>query len=181
MRVRGSVRKRPAGTENPKLPTGDVEVGVDRSTSSTARWFRRSGSTSTTTSTRICAWNTATSTCAARGCSATFACATGSSRAIRDYLRRARFRRNRDADADQVDARRRARLSRAQPHLSGRFLRAAAVAADAQADPDDRGLRPLHADRALHARRRPARRPAAGVHASRRRDVVRQRKTTCSR
>ncbi len=28
--VSGNVRKRPAGTENPRLPTGDVEVGVDR-------------------------------------------------------------------------------------------------------------------------------------------------------
>jgi aspartyl-tRNA synthetase len=28
--VTGAVRKRPAGTENPRLPTGDVEVGVDR-------------------------------------------------------------------------------------------------------------------------------------------------------
>ncbi|HKE37242.1 MAG TPA: aspartate--tRNA ligase [Candidatus Baltobacteraceae bacterium] len=29
LRVRGVVRKRPAGTENPKLSTGDIEVGVD--------------------------------------------------------------------------------------------------------------------------------------------------------
>ena len=41
----------------------------------------------------------------------------------------------------------------------GHVLRAAAVAAAAQADPDDRGLRTLHADRALHARRGSARRP----------------------
>jgi aspartyl-tRNA synthetase len=30
VRVHGSVRRRPAGTENPKLPTGEIEVGVDR-------------------------------------------------------------------------------------------------------------------------------------------------------
>ena len=29
IRVRGSVRRRPAGTENPKLSTGEIEVGVD--------------------------------------------------------------------------------------------------------------------------------------------------------
>ncbi|MDQ2681525.1 MAG: aspartate--tRNA ligase [Candidatus Eremiobacteraeota bacterium] len=29
LRVRGTVRKRPAGTENPKLPTGEIELGVD--------------------------------------------------------------------------------------------------------------------------------------------------------
>ena len=29
LRVAGSVRRRPAGTENPKLPTGEVEVGID--------------------------------------------------------------------------------------------------------------------------------------------------------
>ncbi len=30
LRVRGTVRRRPAGTENARLPTGDVEVGVDQ-------------------------------------------------------------------------------------------------------------------------------------------------------
>jgi aspartyl-tRNA synthetase len=29
IRVRGTVRRRPAGTENPRLDTGDIEVGVD--------------------------------------------------------------------------------------------------------------------------------------------------------
>ena len=59
--------------------------------------------------------------------------------------------------------------SRVQP---GKFLRAAAVAADVQADPDDLGLRPIFPDRALLPRRRPARRPPAGIHADRPGDVV---------
>ena len=53
-------------------------------------------------------------------------------------LRRARLLGDRDADSDEVDARGRARLSRAEPRAPGRVLRAAAVAADLQADPDDR-------------------------------------------
>ncbi len=63
-------------------------------------------------------------------------------------LRRARLPRDRDADAHQVDAGRGARLSRAEPRPSGRVLRAAAVAADLQADPDDRRHGPLLPDRA---------------------------------
>ena len=43
------------------------------------------------------------------------------------------------------------------------------------------GLRALHANRALHARRGFAGRPAAGVHPNRRRDVVLHRRTKCSR
>jgi hypothetical protein len=49
----------------------------------------------------------------------------------------------------------------------GELLRAAAVAADLQADPDDLRLRPLLPDRALLPRRGPARRPPAGVHPDR--------------
>ena len=59
--------------------------------------------------------------------------------------------------------------SRTQP---GQVLRAAAVAADLQAAADDVGLRSLLPDRALLPRRGPARRPSAGVHAARHRDVV---------
>ena len=74
---------------------------------------------------------------------------------------------------DEVDARRRARLPRAEPRAPGRVLRAAAVAAALQADPDDRRHRSLLPDRPLLPRRGPARRPPARVHAGRRRDVVR--------
>ena len=54
-----------------------------------------------------------------------------------EVLRRAGLSRDRDADAGEVHARRRARLPRAEPRASGGVLRAAAVAADLQADPDD--------------------------------------------
>ena len=74
---------------------------------------------------------------------------------------------------DEVHARRRARLPGAEPRASGRVLRAAAVAAALQADPDDRGHGPLRADLQVLPRRGPARRSPARVHAGRRRDVVR--------
>jgi hypothetical protein len=56
-----------------------------------------------------------------------------------------------------------------------RLVRAAAVAAALQADPDDLGLRALLPDRSLLPRRGPAGRSPARVHAARPRDVVRRR------
>ena len=56
----------------------------------------------------------------------------------------------------------------------GEFYALPAVAADLQADPDGRGLRPLLPGRALLPRRGPARRPPAGVHAARHGDVLRR-------
>ena len=94
---------------------------------------------------------------------------------IRKLLRRAGLPRDRDADADQVDAGRGARLPGAEPRAPGRVLRAAAVAADLQADPDDRGHGSLLPDREVLPRRGPARRSPAGVHAGRPRDLVRDR------
>src|SRR3712207_8601866 len=58
----------------------------------------------------------------------------------------------------------------------GEVLRAPAVPAALQAAPDGVGARPLLPDRPLLPRRGPARRPAAGLHAARRRDVVRGRR-----
>ena len=88
-------------------------------------------------------------------------------------FRRERLLGDRDADPREVDARGRARLPRAEPRAPRRILRAAAVAAALQADPDDRRHGPLLPDRPLLPRRGPARRPSARVHADRRRDVVR--------
>ena len=93
--------------------------------------------------------------------------------AIRRYFDAQRLPRDRNADPHEVDAGRRARLPRAEPRAPGRVLRAAAVAAALQADPDGRRHGPLRADLQVLPRRGPARRPAAGVHAGRRRDVVR--------
>ncbi len=87
-------------------------------------------------------------------------------------LRRAGLHRHRDADALQVHARGRARVPRPVARPPRHVLRAAAVAAAVQADADDGRLRPLLPDLQVLPRRGPARRPPAGVHADRRRDVV---------
>ena len=84
---------------------------------------------------------------------------------------RAGVLRNRDAHADALDSGGRARLPGAQPDPSRAILRAAAIAADFQADPDDRGPGPLLSNRALLPGRGFARGPAAGVHAARSGDV----------
>src|SRR6185503_18536823 len=80
--------------------------------------------------------------------------------------------RDRDADPDEVDSRRGARLPGAEPRAPGGALRAAAVAADLQADPDDRGDGSLLPDRPVLPRRGPARRSPARVHADRPRNLV---------
>ena len=63
------------------------------------------------------------------------------------FWMRTGFHRHRDAGAHARDAGRRTRLHRAQPHPSGRVLRAAAVAAAVQAAADDVRLRSLLPDR----------------------------------
>ena len=80
--------------------------------------------------------------------------------------------RNRNAVHDALHARRRARLSGAQPRAAGHLLRAAAIAADFQAAADGQRVREIFPDRALLPRRGSARRPPARVHADRSGDVV---------
>ncbi len=74
--------------------------------------------------------------------------------------------RDRDADPAQEHARRRARFYRAQPAASGRVLCPAPKPAAAQTTAHGRRHRTLFPDRALLPRRRPARRPPAGIHAA---------------
>ncbi len=79
-----------------------------------------------------------------------------------------------DADPDRLVARRRARLSGAVAHPSGKILRAAAGAAAVQAAHHGVGLRPLFPDRAVLSRRGRARRPLARrVLSARHRDELR--------
>ena len=95
--------------------------------------------------------------------------------AVRHYFDEQRLPRDRNADPDEVDAGRGARLPGAEPRARRGVLRAAAVAADLQADPDDRRDGSLLPDREMFPRRGPARRSPARVHPGRPRDLLRDR------
>ena len=86
---------------------------------------------------------------------------------------RARLPGGRDAVSHEEHAGGCARLPRAEPREPRPVLRAAAVAPALQAAADGRRRRPLLSGGALLPRRGSARRPAAGVHPARPRDVVR--------
>ncbi len=92
--------------------------------------------------------------------------------------------RGRDAGSHPVVARGREGLPRPLAPAAAPLLRAAAVAADVQADPHGRRHGPVLPVRALLPRRGPARRPPARAHADRPRDVVPRacpRSASCSR
>ena len=132
-----------------------------RSRASRERWGRR------------CGFATATSTCAASGCSEAIELRHDGHAGDSGVHERRGLPRDRDAGADPLHARGGARLPGPQPPATGLLLRAAPVATAVQAAPDDRRIRALLPDRALLSRRGPARRSPAGLHPARRRDVVR--------
>ena len=86
----------------------------------------------------ICGCTTGISTCGARRCRRNFGLRHRVTMAVRQYLDRQGLLGDRDAHPGEVDARRRARLPRAEPRAPRRVLRAAAVAAALQAAADDR-------------------------------------------
>ena len=166
---RGEQRERQAADRRDR---GRGDAGC---TSSRAPRRRRSRSATTSTPARRCASSIATSTCAARRCRRTSSCARSSIARRATTSTSNGFSRARDAVHGEVHARRRAQLPRAVAPQPRQLLRARRVAADLQAALHGRGLRSLLPDRALLPRRGPAPRPAARVHADRRRDVVRAR------
>ena len=127
VRITGTVRARPEGTTNDALATGAVEVG-DCTVEILSR--RRAAAVPDrrarpTASTRWSGSATATSTCAASGCSATSASEPTVNSAIRGRHGAPGLRRGRDADAHAVDAGGRPRVPRAVPPGAGQLLRAA--------------------------------------------------------
>ena len=141
--------------------------------SSTRRRRRPSRLPTTRRCPRTFASSTATSTCGGRACRRTSSCGTRLTIADPALLRRStassRWRRR-----SSPSPRPRARATTwCRAACTRGVLRAAAVAAALQADPDDRGHGPLRADLQVLPRRGPSRRPPARVHAGRRRDVVR--------
>ena len=174
LRVTGKVRRRPEGTVNPDLASGEVEVLAHEieilNPSLTPPFQIDDEQPAEKRAARVPLPRPAAPADAAQPAAAPPRGDGGAA-----LPRRARLHRHRDADALQVDARRRARLPGALARAPRPVLRAAAVAAALQADADGRGLRPLLPDRQVLPRRGPARRPPARVHADRHRDLVPRR------
>ena len=168
-------RRARAENVNPALPTGDVEVVVDRDRGAVGgRDAAVPGRRARRRSRRSSGCATASSICAATSCTRNIVLRSQVIASIRRRMQRAGLSRVPDADPHLELARRRARLPRAEPDPSRQVLRAAAGAAAVQAAADGGGLRPLLPDRALLPRRGRARRSLAGrVLSARRRAVVR--------
>ena len=171
--VAGDVVRREEGQVNPNLATGEIEIQVGEMqllAESQTPPFPLDSDIEVDEMLRL---RHRTSTCAAPDERRARAAPRGRAHDPRDALRRG-LPRDRDADPHEVDARGRARLPRAVAPAAGQLLRAAAVAAALQAAADGGRLRALLPDRALLPRRGSARRPPAGVHAARPRDVLRR-------
>ena len=171
--ISGAVSQRPEGTENPDLPTGQVEVVADaldiHNIAETPPF--PSTTRAVTRLTTICVLPTATLTCAVRACAATSRCGTRSpnpSATISIAKSSSRWRPRFCSRAPRG----RPGVSGAFAYPSGRVLRAFAVAPAIQTDPHGGGSGALFPDCPLFSRRGSARGPPDGVHTSRRGSVL---------
>ena len=161
VRIDGKVRRRPEGTVNPELPTGQVEVYIDeievlgpgRRTADAG--VRRAGLSGRDQA------QIPLPRSAARASARQHHAARQGDQLDPHAHEGGGLLRIPDADPDRLVAGRRARLSGALAPASGKILRAAAGAAAVQAAHHGGGLRPLFPDRAVFPRRGRARRPLA--------------------
>ena len=161
IRIDGKLRRRPAGTENPDLPTGQVEIYIDEIEvlgPAAELPMPVFGEQDYPEEIRLkyrfldLRRDHLHANIMLRGKVIDFDPPPHEGR---------RLLRIPDADPHRVVAGRRARLSGALAHPSGKILRAAAGAAAIQAADHDRWVRPLFPDRAVLPRRGCTRRPLA--------------------
>ncbi len=150
--ITGIVRRRPAGAENPNLATGEIEVEATRvEVLNPAKTlpFLINKDEETDESVRL---KYRYLDLRRERMQRNIILRHKVVKFIRDYQSRTRLPGNRNPDALQDHARRRARLSRAFAPSAGHVLRAAAIAPAAQAVVDGGRLRPLLPDCPLPAR-----------------------------
>ena len=169
----GTVGARPAGTENPKLATGAVEVQVSRDprpqrVAAAAVPARRRGDIDETLRLKYRYLDMRRPRVLQRVPGAR----SGVPRRRATTCTRDGFLEVETPFLTRSTPGGRARLPGAEPAAARQLLRAAPVAAALQAAPDGGRLRALLPDRALLPRRGPARGPPAGVHPDRHRDLV---------
>ena len=175
-RSTGEVAPRLPGTENPKLPTGAIELRradvriLSRGEDAAVLHQRPDAPIDEALRLKYRYLDLRREAMAAPAAPAQ---PRWSRRSARSTTRTASSRSRRRPD--QVHARGRARLHRPVAPPAGQRLRAAAEPAAAQAAADGRRHRPLLPDRPLLPRRGPARRPPARVHPARPRDELRRR------
>ena len=134
IRISGVVVPRLAGTENPKLATGDIEVVADASPFLTRRMFCRFLWVRIR-SVKICVSNTVIWTCGARRWCAISRCAPRLPRRPAITLIRRAFLKSK-RPCSRKAPRGSARIPRAKPNISGEVLRAFAVPTTIQAIAD---------------------------------------------
>ena len=147
--VKGKVRRRVAGLDNPNMPTGQIEVVASELlllNEAKTPPFSPAEDAIANEEVRL---KYRYLDLRRPQMQSNFELRSKVAMAIRSLPRRRGLSRDRNSFHDAVDPRGRARLSCPQPRPSGSFLRAAAVSADLQADSDDLGLRSLLPDCAV--------------------------------